>query len=475
MQHTPLPGTDQAVEEFVRRLDGAVPHGDAATGHGPDAASDAGLPEPPEVLALPLAERHRLFEAGDLSPDEVRTAAAAWQPRADALYRACAELHEPGPGDLLRLGVKDTIDVTGFATRLGLRHHRHLPRESAAVLARLTGARVNAKVATTELNIGVGSGCVNPFFPDIDPAGSSTGSAVAVAAHICDVSLGTDVLGSVRWPAGRCGVVGLRTTHDPAHLPGIFPLSPPMDAAGWVGRTADDLSFAWRRMGLGDTVPSRPLRVGIPRELARPGVLDDEVAGVLESTAEALRGIGHHTVHSDLGELWDCRGDGWTLCARDAYDGYLRWRSHLADDLMESTRAALDTGAKVDDETYRRVRDRMARIRSGAAGLFAQREVDVWLLPLDPAVPRVRSTAPAAASTIPDADDPAYEREIGFTPVASFAGLPAITFPAALSAKAAAPVAVQRLGTPGAEPELIRVAQDFASAVGEIRRRPRGL
>ncbi|MEV7541196.1 amidase [Streptomyces sp. NPDC089915] len=450
-------------------------------------APDAAAPDPvraflepeapgtalPELLALPLAERHRLLTTGQLGAEEFRTTAADWAATADGRYRACAELREPA-GAALRLGVKDTVDVRGFATRLGLRHYRHHPRTTAAVLQGVTGAEVVAKVVTTELNIAVGSGCVNPFFPHIDPAGSSTGSAVAVAGNVCDVSLGTDVLGSVRWPAGRCGAVGLRATHHPRNLPGIFPLSPAMDAPGWVTRTAADLAFAWHHMGLGGPVPAGlRLRVAIPRELFAEGVLDPEITEALGHTASLLRSAGHEVVEADLGELWDCRGDAWQLCARDAWNGYRRWGGRIGDDLLDSTLAALRVGAGVGDEEYTAVRDRMARLRAGTAALFAGRGVDAWLLPLDPALPRPRGTAAAADSTIPAPGDPRYEREIGFTPVASFAGLPAITFPVGVHPEGGAPVAVQLVGGSGQEELLIAAARDVGEALGGLDLRPR--
>ncbi|MFC4495757.1 amidase [Streptomyces ovatisporus] len=438
------------------------------------------VPEVPGVLALPLAERDELVRKGELSADELRDTALRWERVADQRYRACAELRGPAAGSrdaagrgALRVGVKDTVDVRGFATRLGLRHYRHHPRESAAVVASLRHAEVNAKVVTTELNIGVGSGCVNPYFPQFDPAGSSTGSAVAVAANICDIGLGTDVLGSVRWPAGRCGVVGLRTTHDPRRLAGIFPLSPSMDAPGWVARTADDLAFAWRHLGLGDE-PSAgrdSVRVGVPEELYRPGVIDAEIAEALDTTGAALTGTGHQVVSRALGELWDCRAAAWELCARDAWDAHQVWRDELVDELKPSTRTALETGAAVSDERQAEIRARMAGLRANVEAFFTGRSVDVWLMPLDPGVPRPRGTV-VASSTIPDADDPAYEREVGFTPVASFAGLPAVTLPVGRGAEHGAPLAVQLIGRPGHDFALIRLAQQLTSALEPMALRP---
>ncbi|QPP07351.1 amidase [Streptomyces bathyalis] len=460
----------------------------------PGATGDAAAPAVPRVLALPLAERDALLRKGELSAAELYGAAASWEPVADQRYRACAQLrvttgesvdgagggHDGDEADgsgrgggALRVGVKDTVDVRGFATRLGLRHYRHHPRESATVVAGLRRAEVNAKVITTELNIGVGSGCGNPYFPQFDPAGSSTGSAVAVAANICDVALGTDVLGSVRWPAGRCGVVGLRTTHDPAKLAGIFPLSPCMDAPGWVARTADDLAFAWRHLGLGEAprLSAPSLRVGVPQELYRPGVIDPEIAGALDTASAALTSRGHRVASRPLGELWNCRAAAWELCAREAWDGHQVWRDRLVDELMPSTWRALETGAKVTDERLAEIRGSMAQLRAGVVELFAAESVDVWLMPLDPGVPRPRGMV-VAASTIPDADDPAFEREVGFTPVASFAGLPAVTVPVGRDPEHGAPLAVQLVGRPGDDGSLIRLAQQLTTALEPLELRP---
>ena len=465
---------ESAVAEFIDRR---RPHA---------AGDDAAAPLVPDVLARPLRERDVLLREDESAADGLLQAAAEWEPVADQRYRACAELrartrrHETGEkdagalgGGALRIGVKDTVDVEGFPTRLGLRHYRHHPQESATAVAALRRAEVNAKVVTTELNIGVGSGCVNPYFPQFDPAGSSTGSAVAVAANICDIGLGTDVLGSVRWPAGRCGVVGLRTTHDPRRLAGIFPLSPSMDAPGWVARTADDLAFAWQHLGLGDepraAAPS--LRVGVPEELHRPGVIDPEIAQALDTASSALMASGHGVASRALGELWNCRASAWELCARDAWDGHQVWRDHLVDELMPSTWAALETGAKVSDERYAEIRAGMTKLRASVRDCFTRAAVDVWLMPLDPGVPRPRGTV-IASSTIPDADDPAYEREVGFTPVASFAGLPALTMPVGRDPAHGAPLAVQLIGRPGQDGALIHLAQQLTAALEPLGLRP---
>jgi Asp-tRNA(Asn)/Glu-tRNA(Gln) amidotransferase A subunit family amidase len=434
----------------------------------------AAEPELPKQLTLPLRQRIELVQAGQLSTEDFYAAADAWSSFADARYRACVQWRPSAPGAApVRLGVKDTVDVAGFPTRLGLRRYRHHPTRSAAALAGLRHATVNAKVVTTELNIGIGSGCVNPYFPRFSPAGSSTGSAVAVAAGICDLSLGTDVLGSVRWPAGRCGVVGLRVTHNDRWLPGIFPLSPPMDAPGWVARTADDLAFLWSYLGL-DAEPEHappptggPVRIGIVEEVL-DGEVEAEIRDALRTGAQALAARGHTIVPVRVGELWNWRAAAWELCARQAWDGYQVWRDQIADDLLPSTVRALTEGERVGDERYAEIRGALARLRAGAAGLFAAEQVAAWLLPLDPDVPRPAGTAVPAASSIPNPGEPGYDREVGYTPVASFAGLPALTFPVGRSPATGAPLALQLVGPPLAERTLIRLACDAALELGDL-------
>lgn len=400
-----------------------------------------------------------------------RTEANEWAFHADHRYRACVDLR-PVSDHPVRIGVKDTVDVAGFPTRLGLRRYRHHPRTSAAPLAPIADQLVTAKVVTTELNIGVGSGCVNPCFPHVDPAGSSTGSGVAVAAGICDLSLGTDVLGSVRWPAGRTGTVALRVTHDDRLLPGIFPLSPAMDAPGWVARTAEDLTFLLAHLGLGPAGRrEEPLRVGVVAEVF-DGHADSEVLTSLETGCRALRERGHTVSHVRVGDLWQWRAPAWELCARDAWDGYRAWREWLPEELLESTTAALETGASVGDERRGEIVDAMTRHRATAADQFRAHDVDAWLLPLDAAHPRLLDTPRSSGSTVPTPDDPDYDRRVGYTPLASFAGLPAATFPVELSA-AGAPLALQAVGPPGAEAVLLRLARDVATVLGELDLTPR--
>ncbi|MFF3377456.1 amidase family protein [Streptomyces sp. NPDC002680] len=431
-------------------------------------------PQPPGDLRLPLAERARLLASGRLNAVAWRATANRWATDADQVYRATTELRTvPPTGHDLRVGVKDTVDVAGFATRLGLRRYRHHPTRSAAPLRELRGVSVVAKLVTPELSIGQEHGCSNPLFPAVDPSGSSTGSAVAVAAHICDVALGTDTVASVRYPAAACGVVGLRLTHQPQLLDGVFQLSPPLDAPGWLARTADDLAYFWYRTGLGGlgTAPGprddTRLRIGVVRE-ALESTLAPEIRAGLDAVHDALARAGHDLVPVRLGELWRHRATTYELCVRTAWDAYRAARDRLDDRLSASTRLALEAGAGIGAARYDEIRTALDRTRARVPALFADQGVDLWLLPVDPRLPRAPQESSASASTIPHPDDTDFDQRVGFSPVASFAGLPAITFPVAVTPEPRVPVPLQAVGPAGSEPVLIRFAQEIATAVGDL-------
>ncbi|MFD4401538.1 amidase family protein [Nocardia sp. NPDC058499] len=436
-------------------------------------------PRLPSLLEIPLPERVRRIEADEWDHSAWSEQTEAWTAIADARYRAIAAQRRPQPAPAVRVGVKDTIDVAGFPTSLGLRHYRHHPTTSAVAVDSIEQVRtqVIAKVASTELNIGVGSGCVNPYFPHIHPAGSSTGSAVSVAANLCDLSMGTDVLGSMRWPAGNCGAVGLRMTHSAALLDGIFPLSPLMDAIGWVARTADDLAFLWKLLGLGTLVDSEGAetadryRIGAVSNIS-DGLCSPEMLDTVDTVCGWLADDGNAVDSLRIDDLWRSRGDAWQLCARQAWEGHQLWRHFITVPIDASTTKALEVGARVGDREYFAVLSDMDECRKSVRARFGD-DCHAWILPLDPSAPPDLRVRGGPVSTIPAPGDPDYDRSIGYTPVASFAGLPAIAVPARLSPINGAPLGVQIIGPPGSEERLIDLAQRVQRRSGDLGLYPR--
>ncbi|MDB5398517.1 MAG: glutamyl-tRNA amidotransferase, partial [Rhodopila sp.] len=149
-----------------------------------------------------------------------------------------------GPLAGMGFAVKDLIDVAGVPTGGGnpdWPRYYPTPEKHAWVVQRLlgAGASVIGKTITDEVSLGIlGENAhdgtpLNPAAPDRVPGGSSSGSASAVAAGICDFALGTDSGGSVRVPASFCGLYGIRPTHGRMDFSGITVQSPSADTCGW--------------------------------------------------------------------------------------------------------------------------------------------------------------------------------------------------------------------------------------------------
>lgn len=169
-------------------------------------------------------------------------------PHAFILYQA------PKPGDKsLKVGIKDLIDVKDQITTSGSEYfvRRGKPaQEDAECLrhVRRKGVTIVGKNNLSEFAIGV-SGCndsfgtpLNPLDPKRVPGGSSSGSAVAVALGLADVSIGTDTAGSIRVPAACCGVAGLKTTYGRISIKGVYPISPTyLDTVGPMARDVKGL------------------------------------------------------------------------------------------------------------------------------------------------------------------------------------------------------------------------------------------
>jgi amidase len=167
-------------------------------------------------------------------------------------------------GDGPRVGVKDSIDVAGFATRMASACLVDAPpaAQHAAVVGSLleAGCRIVGKTNLHELAFGL-TGInrwtgtpVNPRSPARVPGGSSSGSAVAVAAGLVDFALGNDTGGSIRLPAACCGVVGLKPTYGRVSRSGVHPERSTLDC---VGPLAREVSMIERAMAMIDATFDR--------------------------------------------------------------------------------------------------------------------------------------------------------------------------------------------------------------------------
>jgi amidase len=209
------------------------------------------------------------------------------------------EGRDVGPLAGSTFGVKDLIDIAGHVTGAG--HPRwletHAPAAQTAPCVRMlldAGATMIGKTISDELayslqgeNSHYGTP-KNTNAPGRVPGGSSSGSAAAVAAGLCDFALGTDTGGSIRIPASYCGIFGIRTTHGLLSTEGVVPLMPSHDTIGWFARDAD--LFAT----IGEVLLPIEPHVGRPERLTRLLAATDAFAIADTETMNAIASVIAH-------------------------------------------------------------------------------------------------------------------------------------------------------------------------------------
>ncbi|NKZ07343.1 amidase [Actinomadura latina] len=162
-----------------------------------------------------------------------------------------------GPLHGVPVAVKDIVDVAGLPTGMGSAHFDGYVAEEDAVcvtMLRNAGAVIVGKTGTQEFAFGAtgdvsANGPVrNPHDRTRMPGGSSSGSAVAVAAGMVPLAIGTDTGGSVRIPSAFCGVAGFKPAHGAIPAGGVFPLSPSLDHVGVIAGSAAGCRIAYRAL-----------------------------------------------------------------------------------------------------------------------------------------------------------------------------------------------------------------------------------
>ncbi len=359
-----------------------------------------------------------------------------------------------------RLAVKDLIDVVGTPTTYGSRAliaagpGAEVAAADAACLAgaRRAGARLVGKTNLHELAFG-GRG-VNPHFgtpqnpldPGRIPGGSSSGSAVAVAAGDADVAFGSDTGGSVRIPAACCGVVGLKTTHGRVSLEGCRPLAPMFDTIGPLGRdvAAVVLGMALLEPGF---VPAPPADlsdvVGIPRQ----GPITDP--SITAAVTDALRAAGWRTVPVDL-PGWDAADRAATVVSAVTAHRHWSWLLEAYGDLIgDDVAGRLAAGGTVDASEFERSIGQLDRWRAELGAVF--QEVPLLVTPTLPVLPPHLDEEVAAPVLT------------GWTRTANAAGIPAISVPVP-RVGGGLPASLQLLGAHGSEDVLVTAAARIEAA-----------
>ncbi|WP_067226281.1 AtzH-like domain-containing protein [Streptomyces sp. NBRC 109706] len=376
---------------------------------------------------------------------------------------------DAGPLRGLTFAVKDLFAVAGHAVGAGVAGYLAQARvrtEHAHAVGVLleAGASIAGIAQTDEFAYSVhGRGGRqgtpdNPAAPGRLPGGSTSGPAVAVARGEVAFGLGTDTAGSIRVPGSYQGLWGIRTTTGAIGTEGLLPLAPSFDTVGWLAGDGGTLLAVAEALLPEDARTGHAEPAGHAELVTVPALnsqADREIAEAVAGTADALGATA-------LEVAWDL--DSWYAAFRTV-QGWEAWRAHGAwiaanpGALSADVAARFDRAARITDEEHasarRELADASEAIRTAVQDRFL-------LLPATPTGP------PPAAGIGPEALAVIRDRTLRLTCLASLAGLPALTVPAAkpagmptgmpLGRASGLPVGLGLVGPPGSDRALIRFA-----------------
>jgi amidase len=342
----------------------------------------------------------------------------------------------------------------------------------------------------------------NPYALDRNPSGSSSGSAVAVAANLCALAMGTETDGSIISPSTVCGIVGVKPTLGLVSRSGIIPIAHSQDTAGPMTRTVTDaaillgaLSGADPRdpvtqsgVGRGLTDYTRFLdpnglrgaRLGVPRRLYRSNAVTEKL---INAALEVIKGLGAILVDPaeipTVGKLGDAEGEVLHYEFKTGLNAYLRGLGPNAPvrtlkeviDFNERNREkelryfgqetllrAQEKGP-LTDKAYLEAVEKCRRLSrdEGIDAVMNQHQLDALVVP---------SGGPAGPTDLVYGD-----RGVGGnSSFAAVAGYPNITVPA--GEIQGLPVGISFFGRAYSEPVLLKIAFAFEQAT-KARKPPR--
>jgi amidase len=472
------------------------------------------MPDKPELVSLSAVALRRLIGSKAISPVELLDACIARieavNPAVNAVTATCFDAAREAakaaeqavvdgkPLGLLHglpLGVKDLEDTAGLLTTYGSPMSRgNIPSHDALLVARLraAGAIVVGKTNVPELGAGantrnpVWGATGNPFDPSLNAGGSSGGSAAALACDMLPVCTGSDTGGSLRIPAAKCGVVGLRPS------PGLVPNSrrllgwTPISVVGPMGRDVadaalqlaatagfspqDPLSYALDPLAF--TVPPSldpaTLRIGYTEDFGCCDV-DPGIRQTFRARMAELSRLVHtcEPVAFDLGDVHRCfdviRAESFVAGLHDAY---LRDPSALG----PNTRANYEMGAKMSLADSAWAQAEQTKIFQRFQAAFER--YDIVISPTTPVSPFPWTQL--YATEIDGKAQENYYRWLALTYVVTLTTHPAISLPCGVD-PAGMPFGLQIVGPFRGDMKTLAVAQalELACASSPTMRRPR--
>jgi aspartyl-tRNA(Asn)/glutamyl-tRNA(Gln) amidotransferase subunit A len=399
-----------------------------------------------------------------------------------------------GPLHGIPYAAKDLFDVKGVPTTAGTRLLAdNVAGEDCAVVRKLAAAGMVLLGKTYTVQLAYGAVGINhdqgtPHNPwhrvAHAPGGSSSGSAVAVAAGLVPMALGSDTGGSVRVPAALCGIVGLKTTVGRISRAGVYPLCWTLDSVGPLTRSVEDAALVYQALqgmdsrddstlgvsphdalsGLRDGVNG--LRIGFGETLFFDGV-DAEVEKLVRRAGEVFRSLGAQLINvavPEVAEAWAEEKRPLLIAAEACAANRELLDKHLdALDPVIGPRMIAGRGLSAPD--YYALLRHYAQLRERVR--WTLRDVDALLVPATMTAARPLAEIDTGFDTYLDYNVK-YHRNCG---VGNILNLCAVSVPCGFTSEGL-PVGLMIYARPFQEDMALRVAYAYEQATDWHRRHP---
>ena len=400
-----------------------------------------------------------------------------------------------GPLQGIPFGAKDLLAVAGQPTAWGARPYADQVFDyTATVLKRLAkpGSILIAKLAMVELAGGpsyryasasvTGPG-LNPWDPTRWSGGSSSGSAIAVAAGLVPFALGSETSGSILTPSAYCGVTGLRPTYGLVSRHGAMALSWTMDKIGPICRSADDCGLVLQGIAGGDHEDSssagksfyytpeyarkmQDIRIGFA-EVDFEEWPDPSARSDLRKALDVIKGLGVQTTPAKLPDFPYGAMAGTIIAAEASSVFEPLITSGQVDQLADQKQiAGLKAGLEIPARDYLKAMRMRAALRDAFHELLA--DVDVLVTPTRlTAAPKISQPLDRPLTDWPQPADRGLTQLIA---AGNLAGVPALSLPCGFAE--GMPIGISLVGHAFSENTLLAIGREFQKVTDWHKRRP---